>query len=305
LGGRRSPQSFEYQLVLSDIRGLLCELKHIAADDEEFVRPDLPHYSERDDPAVLGMKERTRLGVGINEQIKKFKANDAFKRWRAIIEKQGVSVFLKKYPWTDSRGFSLHDDLSTPAIVINKAEETEVAKTFSLIHEYAHLLIRRPGLSDHNPKNPVEAFCNRFAAAFLMPDAALKKLLPRWPNEPVDWTFGEVAAWARQLKVSQAALALRLEQAKLAPEGFYSRFNRPNLPVPAAPRLPPKVNPSIVRIFEIGGNLPGAVMGALDRGTISEVTAVQALGLNPEYFDKVRANVARPPAGAGVYRQKQ
>ena len=297
VGGGKSKESFEYKIVLSEVRGFLSELKRISLEDEEFSTPKLPEYSPADDPAELGMKERARLGVGINAQIS-WLGGEGFKRWRAVIEKQGVSVFLKKYPYTDSRGFSLFEDPATPGIVINKNEETDAARSFSLIHEYAHLLIRRPGISDHNPRNPVEAFCNRFAAAFLMPDAALRKLLPYWPNQPIDWSFGEVAAWAKKLKVSQGALALRLEQAKLAPEGFYARFNRPNTTV-RTPRDAVQVNPITVRIFELGGNYQGAVLGAMDRGAISEITAVQALGLTEQYFDKVRANLTRQRALAG------
>lgn len=291
LGGARNAESFEYRVALSEVRGFLHELRRIGQDDDEFIAPKLPEYNEREDPQALGMKERERLGVGINQQIG-WKAGEAFGRWRATIEKQGVSVFIKRYPWTDSRGFSLYDDPLTPAIVINKNEEVEVARTFSLLHEYAHLLIRRPGVSDHNPKNPVEAFCNRFAGAFLMPDAALRKLLPFWPNEPHEWAFSEIAAWAKQLKVSQVALALRLEQAGLAPPGFMGLFNRTNLPIPRA-RINAQVDPTKVRVFELGANYQGAVIDALARNAISDVTAVQALGMPPEKFDFVRANLTR------------
>lgn len=297
VGGVRRAESFEYRVVLSEVRGYLTELRKIAQEDEEFFAPRLPHYSERDDPEALGMKERERLGIGINRQIE-WKAGTAFSHWRATIEKQGVSVFIKKYPWTDSRGFSLFDDPTTPAIVINKNESVEVARTFSLLHEYAHLLIRNPGVSDHNPKNPVEAFCNRFAGAFLMPDAALRKLLPHWPNEPVEWSSSEIAAWAKALKVSQVALALRLEHVGLAPQGFFMRFNRHNAPAPTV-RRQPKLDPSKVRVFELGGTYQGAVIGALERDVISEVTAVQALGVPPEKFHLVRSNLDRQRALAG------
>lgn len=298
LGGARRTESFDYRIVLSEVRGYLTELRKIALDDEEFLAPRLPEYSDKSDPEALGMRERERLGIGINQQIE-WTAAESFGRWRATIEKQGVSVFIKKYPWDDSRGFSLYDDALTPAIVINKNEDADVARSFSLLHEYAHLLIRRPGVSDHNSKNPVEAFCNRFAAAFLMPDAALRKLLPHWPNEPFDWSFGEIAAWAKKLKVSQAALALRLEQAGLAPHGFFGRFNRPNLPASKV-RNPPKIDPTKVRVFELGGTYQGAVIGALERDAISEVTAVQALGVPPEKFHMVRANLARQRALASA-----
>jgi Zn-dependent peptidase ImmA (M78 family) len=77
---------------------------------------------------------------------------------------------------------------------------SENAWVYTLIREYAHLLIRRPGISDQNPRNPVEAFCNRFEAAFLMPIEALRRLLPVWPEHPSDWDDATIRGVARQLK---------------------------------------------------------------------------------------------------------
>ncbi len=108
--------------------------------------------------------------------------------------------------------------------MVSKAEEYDPAKTFTLIHEYCHLLLREPGISDQNRENPVEEYCNRFAGAFLIPRSALRAVLPRWPNEPVEWERNDIREWAGQLKVSQQALALRLEDLGAAPAGFYGRL---------------------------------------------------------------------------------
>lgn len=291
LGGVRSVGSFEYQIALSEVRSLLAELRRIAADDEEFKKPELPQFSQSDDPERVGALERTRIGPTVDEQLS-WQPGEAFRRWRALVEKQRVSVFLKKYPWSDSRGFSLYDFPETPAIVVNKNEDAEVARSFSLLHEYAHLLIRRPGVSDHNPSNPVESFCNRFAASFLMPDAALRRVLPYWPNRPVEWDRSSILSWSRKLKVSQPALALRLEQAGLAPVGFYARYSRPNQ-APPQKRTDGKPSYVTTRLSELGGNYPTMIMDALDRRIISDVTAVEALGLRSEHFERVRASVAR------------
>ena len=64
------------------------------------------------------------------------------------------------------QGICSLDSQNTPIIMISKAEEFDPAKTFTLIHEYCHLLLREPGISDQNTQNPVEAFCNQFAGAF-------------------------------------------------------------------------------------------------------------------------------------------
>jgi hypothetical protein len=43
-------------------------------------------------------------------------------------------------------------------------------------------------------------------------------------DHPVEWERANIRDWARQLKVSQQALALRLQEAGLAPDDFYARF---------------------------------------------------------------------------------
>ena len=193
---------------------------------------------------------------------------------------------MQKFPLSDSRGFTMYDAKDLPCIVVNKSEDYAVARIFTLLHEYGHLLIRQPGISDENPANPVEAFCNRFAAGFLMPKFALRELMGTWPNGPIEWYSAQIQDWAKKLKVSQQALALRLEQLGLAPDGFHRRFIWSAPPPQAQKRK--EGNYLNNRIFEIGGHFAGAVMGAFDRGAITKAAAVEALNLSPRHFERVR-----------------
>jgi Zn-dependent peptidase ImmA (M78 family)/DNA-binding XRE family transcriptional regulator len=292
LGGLAHKESFEFSVALSNVRALLTQLQRVAEDDGEFRPPDLPHYSAHDDPGALGEMERERLGTPYESQEEWADAAEAFRQWRRLIERQGVSVFLQKFPLRDCRGFTLYEANKAPCVVVNKNEEFPVARIFTLLHEYGHLLIRRPGISDEDPANPVEAFCNRFAAGFLMPTAALRQVLPYWPNLPVEWPAGSVQDWAKKFKVSRQALALRLEHVGLAPEGFHRKF------LGAVP--PPKKtskstgNHVATRLSEIGANFAGTVIRAFDRGAISKAAAVDALALSARHFDRVRRAVAGP-----------
>ena len=135
---------------------------------------DFPRISLTDDAAVAGERERRRLGIGVDDQFALKTKSKAFRFWRGHLEKSGVSVFQQKFSIDDCRGFSLYDNANAPCIVVNKDDTAEVAKIFTLIHEYCHLLVREPGVSDHDARNPIEAFCNRFAAGFLIPTPSLK-----------------------------------------------------------------------------------------------------------------------------------
>lgn len=279
-------QSYEFRVALSNVRTWQAALRVLRADDERFFGAILRQYDLRKDPFRQGEDERSEIGISIKRQLD-WKAGDGFRHWRAVIERLGISVYLQKFELQDCRGCSLLEDGIIPAILINKAE-SENAWTFTLIHEYAHLLIRRPGISDLNRRNPVEVFCNRFAASFLMPVAALRRVLPHWPDGPLNWEDATINDAARDLKVSAQALAIRLEELGRAKPGFNARFIR-------KPTKKKATGGGYVRIrlSEIGGRFTASVMNALDRDVIDTVHASEALGLGPSYLERARAYVER------------
>lgn len=299
LGGERPNKTFELSVAVSRARTLLTQLQRVADDDAEYRAPRLPHLKLAGDASELGEIERQRLGVDFADHQKKWgNAAEAFRQWRRVIERQGVNVFMEKFPLADCRGFTLDDAGRPPCIVVNKDEEFDVARIYTLVHEYCHLLIRKPGISDENPANPVEAFCNRFAAGFLMPKKALRQLLPYWPNEPVQWTGAEIAEWAKQLKVSRRALAIRLEELGLAPQGFNKQFIY--APPPTKKRAGEiKIRGEVTRLNEVGSNYARVVISALDRKVITPADASEAFGLTPHQINAVREAI-KPRGNAGV-----
>jgi Zn-dependent peptidase ImmA (M78 family)/transcriptional regulator with XRE-family HTH domain len=288
LAGEKPKQSFDFRLALSNIRALIFHIDRIALEDDEFVPPTIPRVRMSEDPFSAGERERKNSGVSIDEQLD-WAGRDAFRKWRAAIEGIGIFVFQQKFPLQDCRGFTLFDSANAPVIVINKEEAFDVAKVFTLIHEMCHLFLREPGIPSYSERDPVEVFCNKFTAAFLMPLDALRAVLPSWPNQPENWERNDVAEWARQLKVSQMALALRLEQLGLAPSGFHRKF------IYKGKATPPRGRPRhvAIRLSEIGACYPRVIIDALNRRAIDEVEAVEALGLGPDHLNAVKASLIR------------
>lgn len=284
--------SFGFRIALSNVRSLQATLRILRSEDENFLNAALRKYDVARDPFQQGEAERQSTGVSIQNQLN-WDA-DGFRHWRAIIEQLGISVYLQKFELADCRGCALLDDRGVPAIIINKAEQSNNARTYTLIHEYAHLLVRQPGISDLNRKNPTEAWCNRFAAAFLMPVAALRHVLPIWPDHPQDWDEEIVNEVARELKVSAQALAIRLEELNKAPAGMSRRFI-----VKMKPGKPGQVNYVTKRLSEVGGRFTASVIGALDRDVIDIVHASEALALKPSRLEDARAYVDRQRELAG------
>jgi Zn-dependent peptidase ImmA (M78 family) len=105
--------------------------------------------------------------------------------WVAGLETAGVMVLATagvmvlataggRVPTTEMRAFSLYFDVM-PVIVVNGADAAR-GRMFSLLHEYAHLLLHSDGLCDlvtapraTIPAARLEARCNAIAAAIIMP----------------------------------------------------------------------------------------------------------------------------------------
>lgn len=279
----------ETSLVISRIRSYQQQLTDFRT--RGFDRSTtIPRISANRDPHRAGEGERSRLGVTLEDQLGWSGSAVAFRTWRRIIEEQGICVYLEKFPLGDCRGVSILDDTGFPAILINKSEPAkEVAWIFSLMHEYAHILIGKPGISDRNFDNRIESFCNKFAAGLLMPLANLKRVVSPWPNEAMDWEAEEIRLFSRKLKVSQQALALRFESIGIANSGFYHKFKeaQPKLgmkndtkggPVPLATR----------RLHALGRRFPSVVLAAMDSGATTALKAAQILNANVSVLDKIR-----------------
>lgn len=293
--GREATLGFDVRLAISHAYTIEQNILELVDADAAPPTPVLPHIGLRENASEAGERERRRLGIGGVTQLA-WPSDEAFRNWRTIIEGTGVYVLLKKWDRSDCLGFTIYRDRNAPIIVINKADEYEPVRTFTLIHEYAHLLLRQPGISDQNDANPVEAYCNRFAGGFLMPRAVLAEILPYWPERPVEWTLDQIREWARRLKVSQQALALRLEQLGVAPQGYYERLVEMQ-------RLRPRTpggNYNNTQVNELGDRFTSTVLSAENQRLITRSEAAEILDLAPRYFDGVREQIGRQLARVGA-----
>lgn len=109
-------------------------------------------------------------------------------QWRhdivAALEGAGVLVMrsgvvgasnTRKLSTREFRGFSLYDDIA-PLIFVNVADEPYSAQNFTLLHEFAHLLLGHSALSGGDRLlggTGEESWCNRVAACVLLPDETL------------------------------------------------------------------------------------------------------------------------------------
>jgi len=244
-----------------------------------------------DDPEAVAARERKRFGVTVQEQQTWHGLAGARRQWRRRVEDRGIFTYMIPMPPNELSGFSiLRGDIA--AICINDREPTEGAKIFTLFHEYGHLLLRQTGISDENNENSVERFCNEFAASFLIPRSTLVDAIGD-VETPYEFLDADVKYLATRFRVSNRAIALRLEKTGLAPQGFYARRTAP-WDVPTEKVQPTgETQPSYVtlRIKRVGRLHANTVLQAFKRHAINSVDAAQLIGLQPATFPKVETAI--------------
>lgn len=299
LEGRPPEIGFETRLAVNFARTISENLREFSENNLTAPAPLLPSFNyQQHDAEEAGEAERQRIGVSIETQLE-WRGDQTFRNWRTIIEHSGAFVTIKNFPTEDCKGFTIYDHREAPIIVISKKERLDVARIFTLVHEYAHLLLREPGLSDHNDRNPFEAWCNRFAAAFLIPRGAINELIGAWPNQPRDWAGDEIRYWARRLKVSQQALALRFEGLGLAPDGYFARYRAHQAPVQPA-REGGGGNYVNTHINELGDRFAQTVLRAEQDRRIQVAEAAEILAIRPVHFTRIRQQIADQSLRAGI-----
>lgn len=185
-----------------------------------------------DDPEAVADAIRKTLGVTMIQQSRWGEPAKAFRAWREAIEGSGVLVSVlggahHRVPLSEVRGFALAER-PLPMIVVNSKDRTN-GRIFTLMHELAHVALGvsaieneiEPGSHMPAPVRAIEAFCNKVAAAVLMPRAEIRREhLVAGKTASSIWAEAEIAALAQRYCVSREALLIRLAGLRLADPNF-------------------------------------------------------------------------------------
>lgn len=290
----------ELLVMLDEVNVLIDGLADLQEGAPAAFQPvELPRATMISDPEQVAASERARMGLGIETQLGLNTPAEAFRRFRGLVEESGVFVYLINAGDTDDwRGLAVYDDRQIPLIIINGDEGQPAWRLFTLMHEYYHLLLRQTGVSDQRSNHSVEALCNQFAAHFLMPaDRFIAEA--RYVNSGHrPWEVRDAKELAVRFHVSITAAAIHLEDLGLAPKGYgdqvIATLHRPT-------RRKSTGGPSY---YEKMANRYGCrhfdvVFRALDAGALDRVEAYELTTVQPEYFPRMRAEVAERRAAYG------
>lgn len=292
--GARAKLSYETVRAIRLVQARQSMLQILSELDSLVVPPELEIISLRDDPEELGAKFRRKMGFDVVEQLT-IPRDDAFRRWRTRVEGLGISVYIEPLGGDQTRGVSIYQN-PFPAIIIDQNEKNLGARAFTLIHELAHILVRHTGISDLNRSNSIERFCNRFAAAFLMPPEAVRSVFS-FGDGPQAPSVQELGFAAEKLCVTMSALALRLEEVGIALPGYYQKItkgfaesaHKEEKPKPAKKSKPPY---KYTYLSRFGENFTGNVIASVERGAITNVEGARMLNAAPKHFGGFKEAIA-------------
>jgi Zn-dependent peptidase ImmA (M78 family)/DNA-binding XRE family transcriptional regulator len=185
----------------------------------------------RDDPEQTADKARYILDFPVQQQLS-LKSQDKLnlvKIIRAKLEAIGVLILKNSnLGKCNARGLCIYNDV-LPIIILGK--ETPNGSTFTLCHEFAHIILKQSAVSDgivqrRSQNNAIETWCNRFAGAFLAPRSAVRsfinpsRALPEIRDE-------ELNKLANRFAISRHAMLVRLVQLNIVDADYYWQVKRP------------------------------------------------------------------------------
>ncbi len=180
------------------------------------------------DTEELGATIRRAIGVRYEDQFGWSSPYESLGAWRTAVENAGVLVFqMTTVPLDEARGFSIAEK-RLPAVVLN-TKDTPRGRTFTLLHEFVHLLLQMSGLCDaveeteRAPEDQrVEVFCNAVAGAALVPRGRLltDDLVQQKPARSA-WQDEEIEQLVRRYSVSREVIVRRLLRFDRITQRFY------------------------------------------------------------------------------------
>lgn len=277
-------------------------LQLLPPDHRDF--PYLDSISLSENPEDSAVKARQWLGVAPEEQFEwKGSKSEAFRRWKNAVEQLGVLVLQTApyighaFPLEEARGFSIGES-TLPVIVIN-AKDQYGGRIFTLLHEFAHLLLNVTGICNlrevrnaQTEDQRIEKYCNHIAGAILVPaDILFAQPIVQQHATAEQWSEDEIANLARTFAVSEEVLVRRLAILNLTTDAFY-RQKREDYKTfyadqSAMARKGGFAPPEYMVLRKNGLSFTRMVLEAYyqDRITLSKVA--DYLGINLKLIDKV------------------
>jgi Zn-dependent peptidase ImmA (M78 family)/DNA-binding XRE family transcriptional regulator len=275
-------------------REFALELLEEAGEDV----PGFPLTGERSEqPEALGARIRDALGLDMSVQSTWRGQYDSFNGWRSLLERAGALVQqMIGVEVSEARGFSI-GEFPLPSIVVN-IKDAPRGRTFSLLHELVHIVLRQGGLCDLDDTTSrptedlrVERYCNAVAGAALVPEGSLRaSTFLRRHGGDAAWGDEELRTLASEFGVSKEVVLRRLLDLGETSEAFYTEKREQFLEeYEEARRRQPGgfAPPHQVALASAGPAFAGLVLSSYEQGTITASDVSDYLGIRLKHLPRI------------------
>lgn len=289
--------------LLRDVRARQEMIRDLLEDDEDHGELNFVGSASPDlGPTAVARSIARKLNFDYTSlSSRKGNTDDLFKSLRGKSENIGVFVLLigdvGSYHSALSaevfRGFAIADRIA-PFIVIND-QDAKSARSFTLVHELAHLWLGQTGVSGTPDTTPprtaqerLERFCNDVAGEFLLPSTSLGQRPGVLEGGDVRITIDVVNGIAEQWSVSEPMVAYRLKRLGWISEVVYDQLVATFIARWGSAKLRAKDNrkpddsgPSyyVVKQSKLGGALLDVVSRTLRGNLLTYTKAAKVLGV--------------------------
>jgi Zn-dependent peptidase ImmA (M78 family)/transcriptional regulator with XRE-family HTH domain len=235
-------------------------------------------------PETFSAQMRSWLEWDTVKQVKQTSKAAVFNLLRAALEDAGIVTLLSNYGKEAGQGFSL-PDADAPLIFVNSAYDLSSVRTYTLLHELAHLA-RGDSSLHHGANLRIERYCERFAAAFLMPSKHLASYLSKGVVAKYDKNDPErVRLVSNRYRCSWKSAELRLIELGFADKSLSLKMGN-EVKEGGGPGAEPQTT-DIRRIAEFGTNFARLVKEARDQNLIAQLDAMRYLRVNSDQLASV------------------
>jgi Zn-dependent peptidase ImmA (M78 family) len=227
-------------------------------------------------------------------QKKASSSSAVFKLARNKLEANGTLLLQFSLGDDSCRGFSVPHP-QVPAIAVNSSYNS-AARVFTVFHELAHIARGDQAVCGNPRDDALERWCERVAATILIPERDLRQYLDKWITMGLVSTVKDCQRVANHYRVSTRAAAVRIIQINRAVDGLYDLVDQEleTGPSTGGRSQEPQTTP-VIRIRELGNEIPRQLLLARDEGYLGEVQVRRYLDVNGEQLSDL-ANRVLPHA---------
>ncbi len=302
-GTKKEKLSKKTLAAIRESRYLQSVSKELLEMQSMNMKPKIRNYSLKFDPEEVAKIERIHLGFESEDELLSKETRKStrifYNKLREKIESFNIFVYQLSMSIEEARGFTLTDGFPR-TIVVNSADSYK-PKIFTLLHEYAHILLKTDGICMPNsnlPKNNndelqrVETWCNVFAGSVLMPRQEFLDQASKW-EEKLESPKEIINKLSSQFNASKQAVVVRM--LRINPKTSFSDFYQTNFEEIKKEEMTKTKkkgkggpHPIDICLSQKGRKFVSLVFESKEKQMVNYSDVIDYLHLNLKYFDNLQ-----------------